>query len=301
MNRKDFINIALTYGVGNIFYHPFLKLKTKFKPIQEIGLQSYSLKQYKINEVFELLQDLNIKTCELWDGHIQPFELMWRKGMSKEENDLRIIELKNWSKKLDLRSINKLYNKFNAAGISIHSYNGSFSKSDDDDQIHQVFDVAKRLKTSIITTSAKYDQLLRIKSYVLQNHFLIASHNHSIQKDENYIASGASLIRATEINPNHFKINLDIGHMTAANEDCLAFISNNHRRICSLHLRDRKKNQGAVVPFGQGDTKILEVVELIQNNYPEIVMFIELDYPFENAYSELKNSIDYINNRSKKH
>lgn len=301
MNRKDFINIALTYGVGNIFYHPFLKLKTKFKPIQEIGLQSYSLKQYKINEVFELLQDLNIKTCELWDGHIQPFELMWRKGMSKEENDLRIIELKNWSKKLDLRSINQLYNKFNAAGISIHSYNGSFSKSDDDDQIHQVFDVAKRLKTSIITTSAKYDQLLRIKSYVLQNHFLIASHNHSIQKDENYIASGASLIRATEINPNHFKINLDIGHMTAANEDCLAFISKNHRRICSLHLRDRRKNQGAVVPFGQGDTKILEVVELIQNNYPEIVMFIELDYPFENAYSELKNSIDYINNRSKKH
>ena len=301
MNRKDFINIALTYGVGNIFYHPFLKLKTKFKPIQEIGLQSYSLKQFKINEVFELLQDLNIRTCELWDGHIQPFELMWRKGMSKEENDLRIIELKNWSKKLDLRSINQLYNKFSAAGIYIHSYNGSFSKSDDDDQIHQVFDVAKRLKTSIITTSAKYDQLLRIKSYVSQNHFTIASHNHSIQKDENYIASGDSLIRATDINPNDFKINLDIGHMTAANEDCLAFISKNHRRICSLHLRDRKKNQGPVVPFGKGDTKILEVVELLQNNYPEIAMFIELDYPFENAYSELKYSIDYINNRSKKH
>ncbi|MGV6944034.1 sugar phosphate isomerase/epimerase family protein [Sphingobacterium kyonggiense] len=298
MNRKDFINIALTYGVGNIFYHPFLKLKTKFKPIQEIGLQTYSLKQFKINEVLELLQDLNIKTCELWDGHIQPYDLMWRKGMTKEENDLRILELKNWSKKLDLRSINQLYNRFNAAGIYIHSYNGSFSKSDDDDQIFQVFEIAKQLKTSIITTSAKYDQLLRIKSIVLQNHFLIASHNHSIQKDENYIASGASLIRATEINPNHFKINLDIGHMTAANEDCLSFIRKNHARICSLHLRDRKKDQGPVLSFGKGDTKILEVVELIQNNYPEIAMFIELDYPFDNAYSEIKNSLDYINNRT---
>ena len=50
----------------------------------------------------------------------------------------------------------------------------------------------------------------------------------------------------------YFKINLDIGHFTAANYDAVAYLREHHANITNLHLKDRKKNQGDNVPWGHG-------------------------------------------------
>src|SRR2546430_13035190 len=49
-----------------------------------------------------------------------------------------------------------------------------------------------------------------------------------------------------------------------SNFDAAAFIQANHARITNLHLKDRKKNQGPNVPWGQGETPIKEVLQLLK-------------------------------------
>ena len=60
--------------------------------------------------------------------------------------------------------------------------------------------------------------------------------------------------------------NVDIGHFIAGNGFSPAeFIKKHHDRITNLHIKDRKKDQGPNVPWGQGDTPIKEILRLMLN------------------------------------
>ena len=76
----------------------------------------------------------------------------------------------------------------------------------------------------------------------------------------------------------YFKINLDIGHFTAANFDAVQFIRENHAHITHLHMKDRKKNQGPNVPWGEGDTPIKAVLALLKEKKYPIRAFVEYEH-----------------------
>ena len=63
-----------------------------------------------------------------------------------------------------------------------------------------------------------------------------------------------------------FKINLDIGHFTAANFDAVAYLREHHANITNLHIKDRSRDQGPNVEWGTGDTPIREVLQLLKQN-----------------------------------
>ena len=83
----------------------------------------------------------------------------------------------------------------------------------------------------------------------------VAMHNHSNTKDPNEFATPESFAAAMALS-KYFKVNLDIGHFTAANFDAVAYLDANHARITNLHLKDRLRDQGANVPWGQGAAPI---------------------------------------------
>jgi sugar phosphate isomerase/epimerase len=76
----------------------------------------------------------------------------------------------------------------------------------------------------------------------------------------------------------YFKVNLDIGHFTAANFDAVDYITKNHENIVLLHLKDRKKNEGANVVWGEGDTPIKQVLLLLKEKKWPVPAFIEYEY-----------------------
>ena len=95
----------------------------------------------------------------------------------------------------------------------------------------------------------------------------------------------------------HNGANLDIGHFVAGqNTSPVPFIKQHHSRITHIHVKDRKMNNGPNVPFGQGDTPIKEVLQLIRDNKWNIQATIEFEYPIpegSDRMTEIKKSIDY--------
>jgi len=91
------------------------------------------------------------------------------------------------------------------------------------------------------------------------------------------------------------KVNLDIGHYTAANLDPIAYIEEHHDRISHLHMKDRKKNKGENTEWGKGDTHIKEVLVLLRDKKYPIPAFIEYEYKGAGtSIEEVKKCMAYM-------
>ena len=117
----------------------------------------------------------------------------------------------------------------------------------------------------------------RVAPYADKHKIKVAFHGHSNIKDPNEFAKPESFAEALKLS-KQFRINLDIGHFTAAGYDPVAYIQQQHKNIVLLHLKDRKKNEGPNVPWGQGDTPIKPVLQLLKDKKYPIPALIEYEY-----------------------
>ncbi|MFZ0593514.1 MAG: TIM barrel protein, partial [Bryobacteraceae bacterium] len=116
---------------------------------------------------------------------------------------------------------------------------------------------------------------------------------HSDIKDPNQFATPESFATVMGMS-KYFWVNLDIGHFTAANYDPVQYIEKHHDRITNIHLKDRKKNQGPNMPWGEGDTPIKPVLQLIKKKKYPIRAYIEYEYPgSESSVAEVKKCFEY--------
>ncbi len=254
----------------------------------QLGVQSYSFRDLPLDQAIQAMAADGLGDCELFSPHIEGGgtvapQAMFGLGrnMTPEERRAAFVaaseKLRKWRVSVPLDYFTSVKKKFNDAGINLYAYNYSFGDRFTDEEIDRGFLMAKALGVNIITASTTLPVAQRVVPFAAKHKMIVAMHGHSDVKDPNQFATPESFAKALEMSP-FYRINLDIGHFTAANYNAVDFTQKNHSKIVLLHLKDRKKNQGENVPWGEGDTPIKQVLLLLkQNRYP-IPAFIEYEY-----------------------
>ena len=106
----------------------------------------------------------------------------------------------------------------------------------------------------------------------------VGFHGHDDTRDPDEFSTADSFERALKGASPYLGINLDIGHFTAANQDAVSFLRKYHQRMVTLHVKDRKKNHGDNLPFGEGETPITAVLHMLRDNHWKIPANIEYEY-----------------------
>jgi sugar phosphate isomerase/epimerase len=264
-----------------------------------LGAQTYSFRDIAkpgdpkaADIIVESMKACGLTECELWSPQIEP-SLPFGRGASGTPEWQKAREaLRQFRVEKPLAHFQGLRNQFAAAGIRIRAYNYSFNDGFSDDEISRGFDVAKALGASFITASTTVSVAKRVAPFAEKHKMVVAMHNHSRVDDPNEFATPESFAAAMKLS-KLFKINLDIGHFTAANYDALAFLSTHAADITNLHIKDRKKAQGDNVPWGQGDTPIKQVLLWLKEHKSKIPAYIEYEYKGDGTVDEVKKCLAY--------
>ena len=263
------------------------------KPEFVLGVQTSSFRDRSLDDAIAAMKQLGIKSCELWQGHVEPREFQWRPKMTKEDQRNNQQGLKEWRKHVSMKDIEAVRKKLGNAGIKIQAYSNGIRKGLSDDEMDLIFNIVKTLGTDTLTTSATVDVMDRVDFFAKKYRINVGMHNHSHTEDPNEFSSPESFARAMAGRSEFIKINLDIGHFTAANFDAVDFIRKNHSKIVCIHIKDRERNQGSNLPFGEGETPIVEVLQLIQKNQWLIPGNIEYEYKGQDAVAEVAKCMAY--------
>ena len=184
------------------------------------------------------------------------------------------------------RELRKMYND---AGVNIHIHKTPFGKSDDEIEFN--FQIAKALGCIGITTERNDALAEKLAPFAEKHQVWVGFHNHT----NNYPAMD-------KMDPilslgKYIGFNLDVGHYFAGSKGLspIPVLEKYHDRIISLHLKDRTAD-GGNVPWGQGQTPIKEVLQLMKKEKWTFPADIELEYKIpegSDAVAEVAKCLQY--------
>ena len=266
------------------------KPNSKFFGVQ-IGVTTYSYRSmpHDIKQLLQFILDDGINAIELKGAPMEAYAgkpsdakqvAEWRAGVSMDK----------------FKEVKKMYNK---AGVTIYAFkpDNALGVDNTDAEIEYALRAGKALGANCVTVELPKEsaQTQRLGLLAAKHKMYIGYHAHTQATD-------TAWDEALNQSPYN-SMNLDCGHYIAAGENntkesLLALIETKHDRITSLHLKDRKlkKNGGANVPWGEGDTPIKKILNLLKEKKYKFPATIELEYKIpagSDAVKETKRCVEY--------
>jgi sugar phosphate isomerase/epimerase len=266
-----------------------------------IGVQTYSFRELPRTPggdatpaIIDAMRACGLTDCELWAPQIEPAGPGGRGRPTPDEAQKAREALRAWRLNTPLDHFRDIRQAFETAGLSIYAFNYSPNDGFSDEEIDRGFQMARALGAEIITASTTLPVAKRMVPFMQRHKMVVAVHNHSNVKDPNEFATPESFAAAMALSP-YFKVNLDIGHFTAANFDPVAWLREHYASVTNLHIKDRRRDQGDNTPWGTGDTPIREVLALLKRERWPIRAYVEYEYRGQaGAVDEVKACTDYI-------
>jgi sugar phosphate isomerase/epimerase len=249
-----------------------------------IGIGSYSFRDRSLDEAIEAMKGLGVGLCELWQGHVEPKELR-APGASREE-------LRRWRLMTPPAEFQAIREKFAAAGVRPYAFSLDLGTDFTDAEMERCVVIAQMLGAGLITLSPRASLVTRFAAFARQHEVRVAVRNQS-QVREDAIAKPDDLAKVLADTKATVGFGLDIGELTAAGFDPIDFLQRNQGHTFAIALKDRKRDQGPNVPWGEGDTPVKATLKLLRDQRLAIPAFIEYEYAGQDAADEVRRCLEY--------
>ena len=291
------------------------KPNSKFEGIQ-IGVITYSYRSmpHDVDKLIEFCLASGISAIELMGDAVEEYagkpkaDFSWRSGPRQPMTDLQKAQVATYNKQVadwratvSMDKFMEVRKKFDAAGIKIYAFKpNAFSPNNTDEEVSYGMRVAKVLGAKSVTLELPNDpmQSKRLGTLGEKHKMLVGYHNHTQATDVLWDV-------ALSQSPNN-SINFDAGHYLAAGGKntipaLLAFIEKNHKRISSMHLKDRTTPEHGAgnLPWGTGDTPMKEIFQLMKDKKMKFPVSVELEYAVPEGSDAIKEVVKCVSHAKK--
>lgn len=202
--------------------------------------------------------------------------------------------LKKWRLSVPMSKYKEVRKMFAKKGVGIHILKlGSPDWSDE--EIDYAFKACKAIGAKGITMEISEKAAKRMAPFAEKHNLYVIFHNHGQPRDPKFsfddiLAYGPKLM-----------LNLDAGHYFGASGlHPNGIIERLHNRIVSIHIKDKTAKTASDPDknssFGEGDTPVYEVLQLVRKNKWPIYCDIELEYEIpqgSDAVKEVRKCMEY--------
>lgn len=265
------------------------KPNSKFAGVQ-VGVITYSYRSmpHDIHQLLQYIVDSGVSAVELMGDAAEKYA-----GLPEDKT-----KIAEWRASASMDKFKEIRKMFEKAGVSIYAFKPSaLNPNNTDAEIEYALKAAKALGAGSVTNELPKDAAhsQRLGTLAAKHKVYIGYHAHTQATDT---AWDTALSQSP-----YNSMNLDCGHYIAAGgnnttDTLLALIQAKHDRITSMHLKDRKtKDNGAEnLPWGEGNTPIPAILNLLKEKKYKIPVSIELEYKIpegSDAVKEVKKCVLY--------
>ena len=197
--------------------------------------------------------------------------------------------LRQWRIGVPMRRVRAFRRRFEEAGVRIEivKFDGIYRRADD--ELDYCFELARNLGARAISCEIDGAETKRLGQVADRHRLMVGYHGHAETTPAHWIeAFGQARYNGA---------NVDIGHFVAGNNlSPIPFLIDHHERVTHIHIKDRRRKNGPNVPFGHGDTPIVETLRLIRDRRWPIQATIEFEYPIppeSDRMVEIAKCIEY--------
>jgi sugar phosphate isomerase/epimerase len=212
----------------------------------------------------------------------------------RAQMDAHNKEVAAWRETVSMKPFKQLRKMYKDAGVKIYGFKPSaFGKNNSDAEIDYGMRAAKALGATHITLEHPSDDehTMRLGKLAQKHKVYVGYHGHEQQTPTFWDTALAQ--------SPYNALNIDIGHYVAAgNEKPLEILQSKHSRIKSMHVKDRQTpaNGKGNLPWGEGDTPIVEVLQLMRDRKYQFPATVELEYQVpegSDAVKEVAKCLEY--------
>jgi len=242
------------------------KFEIRKKRRFELGLASYTLRKFKLDETLAMTRRVGLKYICFKSFHL-PL------GSTPEQ-------------------IKAVVAKVRKAGLRL--YGGGVIYMNSEAEVHRAFDYAKAAGMKVIVGVPEPELLALINKKVQQYDIKVAIHNHG-PGDKNYPTPASAYERIKDLDRRIGLCN-DIGHTQRAGVDPSESVEKFADRLLDVHMKDvsAATAKGRGVEIGRGVIDIPKFLRtLLKINYSGVVAF-EYEKDADDPLAGLAESVGYV-------